>query len=153
MLATLPTPTASVKLKKKRKGEMTNIEHPGAYINILISIGVLIWGVISGLVIVIWKVQKNEFIRWRAHLEKRMAEIEVGNKAGIKKEMEEPSLSIKGHEILCTKNSSYINLHFSEGVENLMKLITQRIGLLEENLILRIEKAVLQSFKNGVGKC
>ena len=132
---------------------MPNIEHPGAYINILISIGVLIWGVISGLVIVIWKVQKNEFIRWRANLEKRVTEIEVGNKAGIKKEMEEPFLSIKGHETLCTKNSSYINSHFSEGVEKLIKLINQRIELLEENLILRIDKAVLQSFKNGVGKC
>ena len=100
------------------------------------------WALISALVLYVWKNQGEV-------ISKRIIILEDAHKALVEKSVADPMMSTAAHNAVCSKNTTDVTAHLSTAIDSSAKLIQQRISLLEENLILKIERAILQSYKNG----
>jgi len=98
-------------------------EHPGIYVNAIIVVGGAVWVLISALIVYIWRSSMG-----------RISKLEEKDEITISKLLLNPVLTIQTHHLLCEGNWTRF---------------TERIALLEENIGLKIEKAILEASRNG----
>ena len=128
---------------------MGTAEYPGFYVNIIIAIGGAVWVLLSTLIVYIWQVQKSQYKEALNTVLSRVSALELSSSIAITKLVETPTMSIESHTSICTKNTNDVTTHFAYNLDSAMRLLTQRIDLVEVNIGLKIDRAILQSFKNG----
>ena len=128
---------------------MGTAEHAGIYVNLFIAIGCAIWVLLSALIVYIWQAQKTQYKEALDVVLLRVTALERTGTIAITKLAENPIMSIESHTSICTKNTNDVTTHFAYSLDGAMKLLTQRIDLVEVNIGLKIERAILQSFRNG----
>ena len=113
-----------------------SMEQPGVYVNIVIAVGGAVWVLITGLIVYIWRSSAKSNDKSHAELEKRVTELELAKSLALDKLLLNPVLTIPVHAVFCG---------------GVWDRFTERVALMEENIGLRIEKAVLESARNGRG--
>jgi hypothetical protein len=98
-------------------------DHPGIYVNAIIAVGGAVWVLVSALIVYIWRSSMG-----------RISKLEEKDETTIAKLLLNPVLTIQTHHLLCEGNWTRF---------------TDRIVLLEENIGLKIEKAILEASRNG----
>jgi len=110
------------------------MEHPGVYVNMIISVLGAVWVLITGLIVYIWRSSAKSNDKSHAELEKRVTELELAKSLALDKLLLNPVLTIPIHAVFCGE---------------VWNRFTERVALMEENIGLKIEKAVLESARNG----
>ncbi len=110
----------------------------GMYVNVILAVGGTVWVLVSGLIVYIWR---NSMAR--------ISKLERNDEAGLSKLIDNPPLTINTHVGLCDRTISKLSTHFESQIDNSIKLISQKINLMEENIGLKIEKAILLAARNG----
>ncbi len=94
----------------------------------------LIIGIFLALLGMVWAIMNN-----------RVSHLENEREVSLKKLIDSPLLSFDNHEKLCNKTTE----HFESYVDASIKLLTQKIDQLEENLTLKMKNAILEVQRNG----
>jgi len=113
-----------------------SMEHPGGYVNVMISVLGAVWVLITGLIVYIWRSSAKSNDKSHAELEKRVTELELAKSLALDKLLLNPVLTIPVHAVFCG---------------GVWDRFIERVALMEENIGLKIEKAVLESARNGRG--
>ena len=124
-------------------------EHPGIYINMVIAVGGAVWVLISSLIVYIWRTSILQTRKQFIIVDERVSALERSGGLAVSKLIENPILSVTAHTALCGKNTSDVTNQFNNSLESSVRLISQRIDLMEVNIGLRIEKAILEAARNG----
>jgi len=111
-----------------------SMEHPGVYVNIIIAILGAVWALLTGLIVYIWRSSTKSNESTHAELEKRTAALEAAKSLALDKLLLNPVLTIPVHAVFCGE---------------VWARFLDRVALMEENIGLKIEKAILESAKNG----
>lgn len=98
------------------------VTHSESYVGVIIAVGGAVWVLISALIVYIWRSSMS-----------RILKLEEKDELTIAKLLLNPVLTVQTHHLLCEGN---------------WKRFTERIELLEENIGLKIEKAILEAVHN-----
>ena len=94
---------------------------------VIVPVGIAVWGLISGLLVYIWRSD-------RAVLAKRISDLETAKESSTKDLLSNPILTISSHSILC---------------DDVWKHFTERLQLMENSIKSAIRIAILEAAKNG----
>jgi len=115
----------------------------------VIAVSGAVWALISSLIVYIWRTSILQTRKQFIVVDERISTLERSGGVAVSKLVENPILSVAVHTALCSKNTDGVTNLFNNNLESSVRLISQRIDLMEVNIGLRIEKAILEAARNG----
>ena len=94
---------------------------------LIVAIGIAVWGLISGLLVYIWRSDRKILVD-------RLEKLEDDRSATIKELLANPVLTISSHAIIC---------------DRMWNLLNDKLESIENNMVAIIKAAVLDAMKES----